>query len=167
VSKAFTKGDEDLGLVEGVAPRAPLPEDAPNYVTTQGLALLHQELVGLEARRDELASSGEEARRAATRLTSRITELGARIASAVVVTPASLSSRDRVLFGATVRVKVDDGSERSYQIVGVDEADPAQGRIAFVSPLARALAGKEPGDVVSFRSPRGVEQLEITGVVYE
>ena len=51
-------------------------------------------------------------------------------------------------------------------IVGVDEADATNGRIAFVAPLARALLGKRPGDVVTFRTPRGEEELEVVSVTY-
>ena len=56
--------------------------------------------------------------------------------------------------------------EKRYQIVGVDEADAAQGRISFVSPLARALLGRAAGDVVRLRTPRGDEELEVVAVEY-
>jgi transcription elongation GreA/GreB family factor len=65
-----------------------------------------------------------------------------------------------------VRVRGAAGGERAYQVVGVDEADPKQGRIAFVAPLARALLGKQVGDWVSFESPSGSEELEILAVDY-
>jgi len=66
-----------------------------------------------------------------------------------------------------VRIRREDGSEDVYRIVGVDEADPKQGRIAFVAPLARALIGKLPGDAVRFARPGGSEELEITDVDYD
>ena len=69
-------------------------------------------------------------------------------------------------FGAEVTVRAEDGSERSYRLVGVDEAEPAAGSIAFVSPLARALLGKRLGDVVTVRTPRAEEELEILKVEY-
>ena len=87
-----------------------------------------------------------------------------RIATAEVVrSPDSLELRVR--FGATVTVSGADG-ERRYEIVGVDEADPARGKLAFTSPLARALLGRAEGDTVSLRTPRGLEEVEISGVAY-
>ena len=59
------------------------------------------------------------------------------------------------------------GVARTYRIVGVDEANPAQGLIAFVAPVARALLGKRLGEVVSWRSPRGEEELEIARIDFE
>jgi transcription elongation factor GreB len=56
---------------------------------------------------------------------------------------------------------------RKYSIVGVDEADAARGKIAFVSPLARALLGRSVGEVVQLRTPRGVETLRIDSVHYD
>ncbi len=58
------------------------------------------------------------------------------------------------------------GGPRRYQIVGVDEADAASGKIAFVSPLARALLGRSAGDTAHVRTPRGEEELEIVAVEY-
>ena len=69
-------------------------------------------------------------------------------------------------FGAHVRVESEEG-ERRYQIVGVDEADAARGRIAFVSPLARALLGRRVGDVVRVRLPRGEQELEVVAIAWE
>ena len=63
--------------------------------------------------------------------------------------------------------RTEDGGERRYEIVGVDEADPAHGRIAFVSPIARALLGKAIGDVAVVRTPRGEEEIEVVAVAYE
>ena len=63
-------------------------------------------------------------------------------------------------------VQGDSPQPRRIDIVGVDEADASSGRIAFVAPLARALLGKRPGDVVTFRTPRGEEELEVVSVTY-
>jgi transcription elongation factor GreB len=165
MSKAFTKDESEAVLTDVVTPRAPLPEGTPNYVTPRGLELLRDELARLEAERSALGAADDAARRAAARLSLRIVELEARIASAVPVDPAT-HAQDCVRFGATVRVRAGDGTQRSFQIVGVDEADPQQGRIAFVAPLARALLGKPVGAEVTFRSPRGVEELEVTEILY-
>ena len=80
--------------------------------------------------------------------------------------PIPLESNGVVRFGASVRIEDESGSRR-FRIVGVDEADPAQGTIAFVSPLARALLGHRAGDTVMFRAPGGEQQLEISAVEYE
>lgn len=166
MSKAFTKGDgaEDPPFV---APRAPLPAGAPNYVTPRGLALLRAELGSLEASRSSIpleASADAASARAA--LQARIQELKARLGSAVLVDTSERRSSDEVRFGARVTVQGDSPQPRQIDIVGVDEADPTSGRIAFVAPLARALLGKRPGDVVTFRTPRGEEELEVVTVTY-
>jgi transcription elongation factor GreB len=69
-----------------------------------------------------------------------------------------------VRFGATVTVANDGGSERTYTIVGIDEADASRGLISWVSPLGRALLRRSEGDVVTVRTPRGDEEIEIVGV---
>ncbi|MEO8360953.1 MAG: GreA/GreB family elongation factor [Vicinamibacteria bacterium] len=165
MSKAFTKGDgaDDPPFV---APRAPLPAGGPNYVTPRGLALLRSELGSLEASRSSIpleASADAVSARAA--LQTRIQELKARLASAVLVDNSERSS-DEVRFGARVMVQGEAQHPRQIDIVGVDEADATSGRIAFVAPLARALLGKRPGDVVTFRTPRGEEELEVLSVTY-
>lgn len=166
VSKAFTKDDgaEDPPFV---APRAPLPAGAPNYVTPRGLALLRSELGSLQASRSSIplkASADAASARAA--LQTRIQELKARLASAVLVDTSERRSSDEVRFGARVMVQGDSSQPRQIDIVGVDEADATSGRIAFVAPLARALLGRRPGDVVTFRTPRGEEELEVVSVTY-
>jgi transcription elongation factor GreB len=60
-----------------------------------------------------------------------------------------------------------EGEIRQLQIVGVDEANPAAGLIAFVAPMARALLGRRAGDVVTLRAPRGPEDLEVLGIDYD
>jgi transcription elongation factor GreB len=168
MSKAFTKDEGEGDVPDVVAPRAPLPDGTPNYVTARGLALLHAELARLETERGELTGRDEESRRAAwLRLGSRLSELSARIASAVRIDPPGPERRDQILFGARVHVRAEDGAERTVRIVGVDEADPREGRIAFTAPLARALLGRAVGDDVSFRSPRGSEELEVLRISYE
>jgi len=167
MSKAFTKDDAASSEPIVLIARAPLPENTPNYVSARGLSLLQRELAELEIERKELTGEAEDAerRRASTLLSARAAELSARIATAVVV--AAPESRYEVRFGACVRTLAADGSTRSYRIVGVDEADAAHGRVAFVAPLARALFGKRVGDVVTVRTPRGDEELEISAIDYD
>lgn len=146
VSKAFTKDDvPDAPLV--VRHRPSLPDGVLNYVTARGLAALRAELATAEL-------GG--ARRA---------ELEQRIASAVLVPPPA--EQEEIRFGARVKLRAADGQTRQVRIVGVDEADPADGLIAFVAPLARALLGRRAGDLVNVRTPGGAEEVVVVAVVYE
>lgn len=167
VSKAFTREDE-TGLPLIVPPRAPLPEGVPNYVTSNGLAQLRDELARLGAEQERVGRDLEEVARtqALAALTARRVELEHRIANAELVAQPAEGSVDEVRFGATVSVETEVGL-RQYSIVGVDEADPARGKIAFVSPLARALLGRSVGEVIQLRTPRGEEALRIDSVRYD
>jgi len=161
VSRAFVK--EDNAEPPLVVPRAPLPADVPNYVTRRGLAELHRERSALEASRPPADSAG-----GAAALASHNARLGAldlRIASAVSVDPATLP-HDEVRFSAAVTLRDDAGHERRYRIVGVDEAAPDAGRIAFVAPLARQLMGKRLGDTVALRNHGTPTDYEIVGIDY-
>lgn len=71
-----------------------------------------------------------------------------------------------IQFGATVSLRYEDGSERTYSIVGIDEVDVSRGRISWQSPLARALLKAQEGDVVTFHSPKGLQEVEIMSVVH-
>ena len=167
VSKAFTR-EEEAGLPVIVPPRAPLPEGVPNYVTANGLAQLREELAKLGAEQEWAGRDLEDMARtqALAALTARRGELERRIANAELVAPPTEGSFDEIRFGATVAVRSEVGL-RKYSIVGVDEADAARGKIAFVSPLARALLGRSVGEVVQLRTPRGVETLRIDSVHYD
>lgn len=160
MSRAFTR-DGDEHALPVVPERAPLPEGSPNYVTARGLALLREEAAALDERRRMLSGGPREELGV---IDARRERLAARLASAVVVAPPA--DADVVRFGATVRVRAPDEKERTYRIVGVDEADAEQGMLAFTSPIARALVGKEPGDVALVTTPRGTERLEVLGVAY-
>lgn len=171
MSKAFTKEDDDGALPLPVPQRAPLPPGVPNYVTPRGLGLLKRELAALEAERAQLAAraGGEderaesERRRALAVLQAQKGELEARIATAVPFDAASRPPGE-VRFGTTVSVRGDSGPPRTYTLVGVDEARASEGRIAFTAPLARALLGKRVGEVVTVRTPRGEEELEVVAI---
>jgi len=167
VSKAFTS-EEAPDEPALVVPRAPLPAGVANFVTPRGLELLRQEqrLRELErSRLDAIAEPAEKARALAA-WSERVRALEERLQSAVLVEPQG-QPRDEVRFGASVRVRAEGGSERRYQIVGVDEADPEQGRVAFTSPLARALLGLKLGDSALVRTPRGEDELEVVANEYE
>ena len=97
----------------------------------------------------------------------RILELESKLAGAQVIDPATLEADGRVVFGATVDLE-DEGSGAgvTYQIVGDDEADLKLGLISISSPIARALIGKEAGDVAEVQAPGGTRSYEIVGVRY-
>ncbi|MDX1460676.1 MAG: transcription elongation factor GreA [Xanthomonadales bacterium] len=98
----------------------------------------------------------------------RIQHLEATLSSAQIIDVAKLNAGGRVVFGATVTVADEaSGDETTYQIVGDLESDAAENRIAVSSPIARALIGKEEGDVVSVQVPGGERELEIVRVAYD
>jgi transcription elongation factor GreA len=97
----------------------------------------------------------------------RIQEIEAKLAMAQVIDPASLDAGGKVVFGSTVELEEEaSGEPVTYQIVGEDEADLKQGLISVGSPIARALIGKEAGDVADVMAPGGVKRYEIVAVRY-
>ena len=97
----------------------------------------------------------------------RIKELEAKLSNADIIDVTKLSVSGRVVFGATVDlVDEEDDREVTYQIVGEDEADIGSGLISVSSPIARALIGREEGDVVEFDAPGGRKSFEIVEVRY-
>lgn len=144
MSKAFTRDDRpDEPVV--VRHRPSLPDGVPNYVTPRGMSVLREQLA---------AATG-----------AHRVELERRIAGAVVAPPPG--DRGEIRFGAHVTLLNGEGQSRRIQIVGVDEADPAAGLVAFVAPLARALLGRRAGDTVTVRSPGGADDVTIEAVAYE
>ena len=98
----------------------------------------------------------------------RISELEAQLASAQIIDVSRLDAGGKVVFGATVElIDEETGEQLTYQIVGDLEADITEGRIAISSPIARALIGKEEGDVATVQAPRGERCFEIVAVRYE
>ncbi|HYA38019.1 MAG TPA: transcription elongation factor GreA [Candidatus Methylomirabilis sp.] len=97
----------------------------------------------------------------------RIAELEHKLATAQVIDPKTVNADDRVVFGATLNLMDErSGQEVTYQIVGDHEADIAGGKISISSPIARALIGKELGDVVEVQVPDGVRSYEILDIRY-
>jgi transcription elongation factor GreA len=97
----------------------------------------------------------------------RILELEGKLAAAQIIDPSKVDADGRVVFGATVDLEDDDsGAKVKYQIVGDDEADLKLGLISISSPIARALIGKEVGDVAEVQAPGGVRHYEIIDVRY-
>ena len=163
MSRAFV--NEDAGKDRPDLPDLPL-SPGPNFVTPQGLAALQSrlalrqaDLATLKARADRLDKLPEAAAERDIRW------LEARLQAAVVIDP-TVQDLTEVAFGLAVTVADADGRETTYQIVGEDEADASQRRIAPQSPLARALLGAQVGDTVTWPRPSGVAQLEITRIAH-
>ena len=97
----------------------------------------------------------------------RIAEIEAKLSNVQIIDPASLNADGRCVFGATIELEdLDEEKSFTYQIVGEDEADIKANKISISSPLARALIGKEDGDVVEVETPGGQKTYEITNVSY-
>lgn len=97
----------------------------------------------------------------------RIKELEDKIARAQVVDTAQIRS-DRIVFGAKVEIKdMETEDTKTYQIVGVDEADVKEGKLSIESPIARQLLNKKEGDVVTVRVPKGELEYEVVSIRYE
>jgi len=97
----------------------------------------------------------------------RIQEIESKLSMSQIIDPATLDAGGRVVFGATVELEDEaSGDAFKYQIVGEDEADLKLGLINISSPIARALIGKEEGDVASVEAPGGVKTYEIFKVSY-
>jgi len=92
----------------------------------------------------------------------RINELETKVGAAEVIEPPT--GGDRITFGSTVRLEDEAGKKVRYQIVGSDEAEPANGRISVMSPLARTLIGKRVGDNVTAQLPGGKKTFDVLQV---
>lgn len=97
----------------------------------------------------------------------RIAELESKLSNLQIIDPATLNAEGRVVFGATVNIEdLDSGDNKTYQIVGEDEADIKGGKISIGSPIARALIGKSAGDVAEVSAPGGIKEYEVLDVLY-
>ena len=97
----------------------------------------------------------------------RILDIEGKMAAAQIINPANLQAEGRIVFGTTVDLEEESsGAKVTYQIVGDDEADLKQGLVSISSPSARALIGKEVGDIAEVRAPGGVKSYEVIAVRY-
>lgn len=97
----------------------------------------------------------------------RIHYLTKRLDTAAVVDPAERGETEQIFFGATVTYATGSGEERTVSIVGMDEVDTSRGRVSWISPIAKALLRRQPGDMVRVATPGGVEEIEVIDVRYE
>lgn len=170
MSRAFTK--EDDSLEAPIIPlRAALPSGTPNYVTPPGLEQLRQELGELEAARTRAEANREneaDRTRLLTLLSGQLGQLQARLNTARLVDPRSQPAQE-VRFGATVVLRPvgGKGPTRQFTIVGVDEAAVAEGKVAFVAPIARAVQGARLGQRLTLPLGPKPEEVEVASITYE
>ncbi len=182
-SKAFTKEDDQADdRDDSPEVESPLPKGSKNYITPAGAERLRSELKELvEKKRPEVvevvawaASNGDRSenadyiygKRRLREIDRRMRFLTKRLEIAEVVDPTQQKS-DRVVFGATVKVADENGKERVYKIVGIDETDAKVGKISWISPMGRALLKAKVGEAVTVKTPKGDEDLEILEIRFE
>src|SRR5664279_1852884 len=175
MSKAFTReSDSDDDELE---PAAQLPVGVKNYITPTGYRKLQEELDHLwRVERPALvktitwaASNGDRSengdyiygKKRLREIDRRLRFLAKRLENSEVIDPAQRQGCEQVFFGATVTVCHEDGVERTYSIVGIDEANASKGHISWVSPLARTLLKARADDAVMLQLPDGVEELVV------
>ena len=158
MSVAFTK-EEDSEAAAADLPDRPISPH-PNLVTAAGLAQLDAELAKARAAYAAAQAGGDVSadRTAMARATRDLRYYGARRASAQLTMPDL--ALDTVQFGRKVTFEREDGRRQTFAIVGEDEADPAQGSVSYISPLARALLGKSVGDLANVNGA----EVEVVGV---
>ena len=183
MNKAFVKESDAVEDDEDELAAPALPAGSKNYMTPSGYARLDAEFNQLwKVERPKLvetiywaASNGDRSengdyiygKKRLREIDRRIRFLSKRLEHAEVVDPATREDTDQVFFGATVTVADQDGSESTYVIVGIDEADAGRGHIAWISPMARALLKAREGDTVSVQTPDGRREVEIIEVRYQ
>ena len=181
MSKAFTKetdaDDEDM---DAVLP--PMPAGGKNYITPAGYERLRAELLDLiDTERPKIvevvhwaASNGDRSengdyhygKKRLREIDRRIRFLTKRLEIAEISDPSVHHGSDQVFFGAEVTYSDAQGLERTVTILGIDEADSAQGQVSWISPVARVMLKARVGDEVSLTTPQGVQLIEVMSVNY-
>jgi len=180
MSKAFVKDTDEQDAPDETTEVSP-PALGKNYITPAGFKRLQEEFKDLMYReRPEVtrvvawaAGNGDRSenadytygKRRLREIDRRLRFLSRQIENAEIVDPAAIQS-DQVLFGATVTIINDNGAEKTYAIVGIDEVDISQGRISWASPLAVALHKMRVGDVVTVQAPQGTQEVELIKIQY-
>lgn len=182
MNKAFVKendGDDE----EDLSPSLRLPPGSKNYMTRRGYEALRAELdllvrierpklvetVAWAAGNGDRSENGDYiyGKKRLRQIDSRMRFLIKRMDNAEVVDPALQQGLERVFFGAWVTLySLQRDSEHLYRIVGQDELAPSKGYISWISPLAKAMLGKQIGDVVRVQTPAGEENYEIIDISY-
>ncbi len=161
MSRAFVKEADGDAVDDGLPERQVSGE--PNYVTSRGLALLHEQVRQLESAR--MALAGDEtlaAKQTRKEIERDLRYFNARYASAIVIERGVV--HEQVGIGSAVQVMDADGVVSHYGIVGEDEADVGRGLVSWVSPLAMALRGQAIGALVTWQRPDGAREIEILSI---
>jgi transcription elongation factor GreB len=182
MNKAFTREVDREDDEEDDVAAAVLPQGAKNYITVDGYRRLRRELMTLldeerpkivetvswAAKNGDRSENGDYlyGKKRLREIDRRIRFLTKRLDIAEVVDPSLHHGNEQVFFGATVRYASDHGDERTIRIIGVDEAESAQGEVSWIAPISRALLKARVGDEVRLTTPRGVEVLEVLEVRY-
>ena len=180
MNKAFTREPD---ASEEDDPQLPaLPAGGKNYITPSGYARLRAELMDLmDKERPKVvdvvhwaASNGDRSengdylygKKRLREIDRRIRFLTKRLEIAEVVDPSVHHGSDQIYFGAKVSYVDEQGLERTVTILGIDEADSAQGQVSWISPIARTLLKAREGDVLRLITPAGAEEIEVLQVSY-
>ncbi|HEX7633779.1 MAG TPA: transcription elongation factor GreB [Noviherbaspirillum sp.] len=180
MNKAFVKESDDEDDLDSGMPA--IPVGTKNYMTPQGHQRMKEELLHLiDVERPEVvkvvswaASNGDRSengdyiygKRRLREIDRRIRFLTKRLDMAEVVNPSVHHGSDQIFFGATVTYENQAGEEHTVTIVGIDELDPLNGKISWISPVARALTKAREGDSVTLKTPSGIDELTILEVSY-
>jgi transcription elongation factor GreB len=180
MSKAFTKEDDDSDDSQDVELQS-LPT-RKNYITPKGFKRLQDEshellnvtrpdivqVVSWAASNGDRSENGDYlyGKKRLREIDRRIRFLSKRLEIAEVIDPLQVKSV-RAQFGATITFQNEEGLKKTISIVGIDESEPARGKISWISPLAKVFLNHEVGEVVSFKSPKGEEELEILSIIYK
>jgi len=183
MNKAFTKesdGEDDDDGAGGALPA--IPAGTRNYITPAGYQRLRDELLELmdverpkvveavhwAAKNGDRSENGDYlyGKKRLREIDRRIRFLTKRLEIAEVTDPAVHHGRDQVFFGATVRYIDDAGVEETVRIVGIDEAQSAQGEVSWIAPIARALLKAQSGDVIRLATPGGEREIEVLEIRY-
>lgn len=180
MNKAFVKESDEDDELDAAAPA--IPAGAKNYITPAGHQRIKDELLHLiDVDRPEVvrivswaAGNGDRSengdyiygKRRLREIDRRIRFLTKRLDIAEVVDPSVHFGHDQVFFGATVVYENQSGEVVTVTIVGIDEIDPLQGKISWISPVARALTKAHEGESVTLKTPSGIDELIILEVHY-
>ena len=180
MSKAFTKESDSAD--SEVEETDAVPAHAKNYVTPGGLAALQEEfrkllyeerpkvveIVSWAAGNGDRSENGDYiyGKKRLREIDLRVRYLTKRIERAEVVDPGRQKNQDQVFFGATVKYARKNNAQHKVTIVGIDEAEVANDKISWLSPVARALMKAHVGDVIEFRTPSGPETIEVLSIEY-
>lgn len=148
MSRAFVKENENEPILLPDRPVSPYP----NYVTAAGRTALETALQRFEAAYRAAVAKGDAL--AAANDLREMRYWTARLSSAQIMKEPD--DHSQVHFGARVTLRLDDGSQRTFRIVGEDEANPSSGTISHAAPIARAVMGHEEGETVEFAGHEAV-----------